>query len=196
MHKKPSDKKPWAGILHVGKIVRVTGKPYGWAATAQKLKNLTWCGAFWEPLWKTVEWGQVQTQEYLLPFHVPFPPCSCLCLSNLWIFWQKQEVLLSYVNCCVHSPSVFSTISSMQWRSVSCICRAIPSGLQFLKSEADYLHRVTEMSPPVYIAQLVLRIKGHLKVPENRIAGKSEVAFHVILISGGGMRHTTLMEKN
>lgn len=60
----------------------------------------------------------------------------------------------------------------------------------------DYLHRVTEMSPPVYIAQLVLRIKGHLKVPENRIAAKSEVAFHVILISGGGMRHTMLMEKN
>lgn len=29
MHEKLPDSKPWAGILHVGETVGVTGEPYG-----------------------------------------------------------------------------------------------------------------------------------------------------------------------
>lgn len=36
----------------------------------------------------------------------------------------------------------------------------------------------------------------HLKVLERKIAGKSEVAFHILIISGGGMRHIMFMGKN
>lgn len=121
-------------------------------------------------------------------------PSLLLCLSNLRNFWQKQ-VLLSYVNCCVHSPSFFFTISSMQWRSVSHICWGTTKSPIHQVWGRDYPHRVTEMLPSFYTAQLVL-LKCHLNKLERRNAGKSEVAFHILLINGGGMRHTMLMGKN
>lgn len=104
--KKLADSKPLAGILHVGKTVRVSGELCGWASRVHRVENLTRCKALHETPLMALRWGQVQTQEYLFPFHFPFPRCSFPCLSNLWYLWQKQEILLGYVNCCVHCPWV------------------------------------------------------------------------------------------
>lgn len=148
---------------------------------------------FCEALWKTVGWGQVQTQEYLLPFYVPFPLCSCLLLRNLRIFLTKAGVTeLCQLLCSLSLNFLHNLLNAMK-SCFSCLLRNTTKSSIHQVWGRNYLHRVTEMLPPVYIAQLVILIKCHLKVLERRNAGKSEVAFHILLISGGGMRHTVLM---
>lgn len=89
VHEKLAGSKPWSGILHVSKTVRVSGEFYGWASRAHRVKNLTWCRALHEALLMALRWGQVQTQEYLFPFHFPFPALLLSKFVELMVFVTK-----------------------------------------------------------------------------------------------------------
>lgn len=140
IHEKPSDRKPWASILHVGKSVGVTGEPYGRASRAHRVKNLTRHGAFCETLRKAVEGGLVQTQEYLFLFHFSFTPCSFLRLSNM-VFVTKagDSIGVCELPCSLSLSFLPQPLRKTQCDEddVSCICWGTPLSLQFIESEAD-----------------------------------------------------------
>lgn len=189
-------------------------------------KALSWhspcrqdCGSYWETLWVSCHgseaekpdlvwatlWGSLEDcrmrtsadTRIIVTLSCPIPLLLLFVFVKLVDFLTKAGVVteLCELLCSLSLCFFHNLLNAMKICFLCFLRNTIKSSIPQVWGR-DYLDRVTEMSPPVYIAHLVLHIKGHLKVLESRIAGKSEVVFHFVLISGGGMRCRMLMEKN
>lgn len=188
MHKKPSDKKPWAGILHVlGNSMDELPGLRGWKTSLGV-----------EPLWGSLEGCRRRTSadtRVLVTLSCPIPSLLLFVFVKLLEFLTKAGVTELCELLCSLSLNFFDNLLNATKRRFLAFAGEHHQVFNYQVWGRDYLHRVTEMLPPIYFAQMVLLIKWNLKVLE-RIAGKSEVAFHILLINGGGMRHTMLMGKD
>lgn len=153
----------------------------------------------WSTLWGSLEDCRMRTSantRVLVTLSCPILSLLLFVLVKRVEFLTKADVTELW-EFCVHFPSIFfhSPLNAMKICFLYFLGNTTKSSIHQVWGR-DYLHRVTEMLPPVYIAQLVLFSKCLLKVLKRRIAGKSEVAFHILLIHGGEMRHTMLIGKN